>query len=279
MASWPQEVLLRAAPALATLLGLFACQTSVSSPAPVPSADPSAAYEDLLQRVVTEDGYVDWAAVQADRGALDAYVAWLSRPDALPADPVDAHATWLNAYNAWTLYGVLDTGVPASVKDVPGWLPQEGSGFFLERTYALGDRRVSLYTAEHTWIRGGFSDWRDHAALNCASASCPPLRRELYRPDRLEAQLDDQVRRWVDDPARGWRVEEDTLVATPIFEWFAADFPTDERGLCGLLAPYAGEARRQTLERLAASGCPTRSFEYDWRLNHPPRGSVGEGIE
>jgi len=265
---------MRLLPLLLSLLSL-GCQTAVTVPVDAPATDPSPAYQQLLQRVVTGDGYVRWQALEQDHTALDAYVAWLARPGALPDDPAAAHATWLNAYNAWTLYGVLDTGVPDSVKDVPGWLPQDGSGFFLERTWALGERRVSLYTAEHTWIRGQIGDWRDHAALNCASASCPPLRRELYRADTLDAQLDDQVRRWADDPVRGWRLEGDTFVFSPIFSWFEEDFPTGDGGLCALLAPHATGARQAELRAGAARGCPTATFTYDWRLNRPQvRGQV-----
>lgn len=247
---------------------LMACQSAVNPPVPVPASDPSAAYQALLQRVVTPDGYVDWDLLERDHQALDDYVAWLSRPGALPADPVAAHATWLNAYNAWTLYGVLDTGTPDSVRDVAGWVPQPGSGFFLERTYTLGGQRVSLYVAEHTHIRAEIGDWRDHAALNCASASCPPLRQELYDPSRLDAQLDDQVRRWADDPIRGWQVEGETFTFSPIFSWFEADFPTSNGGLCALLAPYA-QTRSARLVQGAEAGCSTTFFTYDWRLNRP----------
>ena len=52
-------------PALLVLAALAACQTAVPIPA-VPQSDPSPAYEALLHRVVTEDGYVDWDALQAD---------------------------------------------------------------------------------------------------------------------------------------------------------------------------------------------------------------------
>lgn len=255
---------------LAAAAVLAACQTAVTSPVPVPSADPSAAYEALLQRVVTPDGYVDWPALQSDHAALDAYVAWLSRPDALPDDEDAAHATWLNAYNAWVLQGVLDADVPSSVKAVPGWVPKAGSGFFLERTYALGGQRVSLYTAEHTHIRAVFRDYRDHAALNCASGSCPPLSRTLFTGPRLDAQLDARMAGWVDDPVRGFWVEGDTLVVSPLFDWYAEDFPIEEAGsLCAVLARHASEERRIVLERSAEQGCPTRAFTYDWRLNHP----------
>lgn len=254
---------------LSLLLLLSACQTALVPSTPVPAHDPSPEYEALLKRVVTPDGYVHWDRLRADHAALDAYVAWLTRPGALPDDPRAAHATWLNAYNAWTLYGVLELDVTTSVKEVPGWVPEPGSGFFLERTYELGGSHYSLYTAEHTCIRAGIGDWRDHAALNCASASCPPLRAELYDPARLDAQLDEQVQRWADDPVRGWRQEGDTYVFSPIFQWFEADFPVGEGGLCGLLGPYATGDRRAILQAGAASGCPAAFFEYDWRLNRP----------
>lgn len=248
---------------------LAACQTAQQPGVAVPTEDPSAAYEALLAEVVTEDGYVHWEQLQDKRAPLDAYVAWLTRPGALPSDRDAAHATWLNAYNAWVLYGVLEAGIPASVKDVPGWVPQPGSGFFLEKTYALGELRVSLYVAEHTHVRGGFSDWRDHAALNCASGSCPPLRRELFDPRRLDAQLDDQTRRWANDPVRGWRLDGQTVVLSPLFEWYAEDYPERPGGVCELLAEHATAERRRELTDAMSNGCKTAYFAYDWRLNRP----------
>lgn len=250
---------------------LTACQTSMAPSTPPPSVDPSPAYEAWLGQVVTADGYVDWTSAAKDHDPLDRYVAWLARPGALPDDPAEAHAVWLNAYNAWTMYGVLQTGIPASVKDVPGWIPEPGSGFFVERTYVLGGSHYSLYVAEHSYIRAGIQDWRDHAALNCASMSCPPLRRELYAAARLDAQLDDQVRRWANDPVRGWRLDGDTVVFTPILDWFAADLPDTPGSPCSVLAPFATGDRAATLQNMAAAGCPHRFFEYDWRLNRPPR--------
>jgi hypothetical protein len=262
--------------ALALALPLGGCQKAVEPRSPVPETDPSTAYEALLMRVVTEDGYVDWTALRQNPEPLDRYVAWLSRKAAIPEDRDAAHATWLNAYNAWTLLGVLDNGVPDSVRDVKGWLPKKGAGFFYEQTFSLGGQRVSLYTAEHKHIRRGFEDWRDHAALNCASASCPPLRRELYDPARLDEQLDDQARRWAMDPVRGWYVDGEVVVFSPLFEWFRGDFPTEQPGgLCQLMARHAESGRQTTLMDMAEKGCPRDFFEYDWRLNRPTvRGQV-----
>lgn len=247
-----------------------ACQIPVASPA-TPADDPSNAYEAWLGEVATGDGYVRWDAVHADTAPLDAYVGWIARPEAVPAERAAAHAFWLNSYNALVLHAVVALGVTGSVKEVPGWIPEPGSGFFLEHTHTIGGESLSLYVHEHRRVRAQFSDLRDHAALNCASASCPPLRDTLYTAADLDRELDDQMRRWVADPLRGVRIEGDELVLSPIFHWFVSDFGGDRRGLCEVLHPYAEEPLARRLQQASAAGCPHRVFDYDWSLNVPPR--------
>jgi hypothetical protein len=41
-----------------------------------------------------------------------------------------------------------------------------------------------------------------HAAVNCASIGCPALRPEAFTADRLEAQLDDGMQRFMADRTR-----------------------------------------------------------------------------
>jgi hypothetical protein len=63
----------------------------------------------------------------------------------------------------------------------------------------IGGRSYTLYEIEHEILRP-MGEPRIHAAIVCASLSCPPLRREPYRAAELEAQLEDNVRRWLADP-------------------------------------------------------------------------------
>jgi len=256
---------------IATMLFLLlmACRTTMLSGA---EADENArrAYNELLGEVVTEDGYVDYDALEANRGPLDRFVASLAEDEnGVGKKAKHRHAYWLNAYNALVLFQVLERGRPESVLDVGGWIPKGGSGFFLETQFDIGGDYLSLSEIEHERVRQMELDYRDHAALNCASMSCPPLRNELYATPRLQQQLREQMRRWIMDDERGLRIEGDTLVVNPIFEWFHRDFVFFSAGMnvCELAATYAVDNKRRAIDHLAEGDCKVRSFEYDWSLN------------
>jgi hypothetical protein len=247
-----------------------ACREPMRSPA---QWDKGAmrAWEVRLAEIVTEDGLVDYDALEADRSALDGYVAWLADERSWPGRLTrDWHAQYLNAYNALVMFQVLERGRPASVLDVGGIVPVPGYKFFAATQFALGADWLTLSEIEHERVRWKEMDYRDHSALNCASMSCPPLRNELYRPPQLRQQLDDQMKRWMSDPERGVRVEGGRAVFSPIFEWFERDFHFFSGGKdpCTIAAEHTGdhELARQ-LRALSAEGCPRTYFEYDWSLN------------
>lgn len=227
-------------------------------------------WDATLRAVVTDEGLVDYDALEARRDTLDDFVRWMARPNAVagPAK-IDRHAFWINAYNALTLYQVLERGRPASVLEVDGWIPIAGSGFFLETEFQVGPDRVSLSDIEHERVRMLELDYRDHAALNCASRSCPPLRAGLYHPTKVNEQLGAQMSRWVDDPERGVAIDGDQAVFSAIFQWYARDFDAWSVGddLCTLAARHASEPLAGQLRSLAERGCPHRFAEYDWSLN------------
>ncbi len=226
-----------------------------------------------LREVVTAKGYVDYDRLEQRRDTLDAYVAWL-------ADPInwegkltrDWHARYLNAYNALVLYQVLERDRPASVQEPRRLIPMDGAAFFLETQFKLGHDWLSLSEIEHERVRQRELDYRDHAALNCASRSCPPMRNELYkaRGDLLRLQLDQQMARWVMDNERGVHFEDDVVVFSPIFDWFAGDFQFLSAGLdlCTLTSQFARGKKRKRLEQAAVEGCKHRFGDYDWSLNH-----------
>jgi hypothetical protein len=219
---------------------------------------------------------VDYPTLRADRAALDVFVAQLALGSA-PRDRENAqHAFWLNAYNALVLWTVLEDGLDetgASVMDVDGWLPIRGSGFFFERAYVIQGMPTSLWEIEHERLRGRVMDYRDHAALNCAGRSCPPLRPELYSQKDIQDQLDDQMGRWLADQVRGARFDGETVVFSPIFSWYAHDFEFLSAGddLCTLAARHSVGGRRERFKSAANAGCPHSFFEYDWSLNDATR--------
>jgi hypothetical protein len=252
------------------LVGAIGCRESMYPKVTPPDRAPEAAYEAMLAEVVTEDGYVDYDALEAGREPLDKFVAWLATDQAIRGRPTgDKHALYLNAYNALVLFQVLERGRPASVLDVEGVLPVRGSGFFYETQFQIEDDWLSLAEIENERIRWMELDHRDHAALNCASMSCPPLRAELYVRERLEQQLRDQMRRWIDDERRGVRIEGNEAVFSPIFDWYARDFEffTAGKDPCEMASYFADRKKADKLLELSERGCPRRYFTYDWSLN------------
>ena len=141
---------------------------------------------------------VDYRAVRADPDyarALDALAG--SRPEDLTT-ATERLAFWINAYNASIVAGVLEGDSP------------EGKLSRL-RFFRLYRRPIAGASRTPDDIEGivrGLHDARVHFALVCASTSCPKLRREAYVGARLEAQLDDQARQFVNDPSRN-RIDPD----------------------------------------------------------------------
>ncbi len=259
--------------ALLVLLG--ACRPVMAPKVPAPDYDPSEAWETLLGQVVTVDGMVDYDKLEANRGPLDEYVAWVGR-DRSPPRSNQRHAFMLNAFNALVLFQVLERGRPASVDAVDGWLPKPGSAFFYETAFLVDGTPTSLDEIRTEYLRFKLLDYRDHAALNSASRSSPPLRSTLYENSHLDKQLREQMMRWVADDARGVRMDDGVAVFSPLFDWYGYDFDFQTQGddLCAVASRYASGAKKLALRKASAVGCPHRFGEFDDALNDDSGGTI-----
>jgi hypothetical protein len=189
------------------------------------------------------------AALQAvDPGALDGREARL--------------AFWINAYNVLAIQTVLSSHPVESIRDVgsffaPVWRRRAGS---------IGGRDYTLHEIEHDVLRP-MGDPRIHAAIVCASTSCPSLRREPYTRPRVDAQLDASVRAFLARPEKGMRVDRgaDTLWLSRIFDWFEEDFEASG-GVIAFVRSYADPATRAWLDARRGE-IDVEYLEYDWNLN------------
>jgi hypothetical protein len=228
---------------------------------------------------------VDYKGFAADRAALQAYLKTLSA--VAPAEfagwsKAQQYAFLANAYNAFTIEKVL-TRYP-SLKSIRDF----GSVFgnpWKDKFFVLLGREQNLDGIEHETMRapGVYDDPRVHVAVNCASIGCPMLAREAFVAERLDAQLEDLMRRFMSDATRNrYNPASGKLELSKIFDWYKVDF---ERGGKSFLG-YAGfksvaEVGSRYAEQLAANeadraalraGKPAIVFlDYDWTLNDSGR--------
>lgn len=216
-------------------------------------------YERILSQYVNADvrdgiafNWVDYQALRTDPSfgkilhTLDSY------PLAELKTREDTLGFYINAYNILAIKMVIDHWPLDSIKDAGSWFKPVWD----RPAGRLGGRVFSLGQIEHDILRP-MREPRIHFALVCASVSCPDLRREAYRPERLSEQLDDQTRRFLSDPRRGLRLENGSIRVSKIFGWFRKDFE-DAGGVETFLRRYVTFPDNR---RLAAD------LPYDWRLN------------
>ncbi len=192
-----------------------------------------------------------------------------THPAALP-DRAARLAYWINVYNIFTIDLVLQHYPVDGIRDIghllrPVW--KRPAGRITGRDYSLDE-------IEHRILRP-LGEPRVHAAIVCASVSCPALRREPFAAPRLDAQLDDAVRSWLANPEKGLRIDraKGVLWLSRIFKWFDGDFEADG-GVLAFLTGHLGGDDRDWLER-HGSGASIEYLDYDWSLNDlaraPPR--------
>ena len=172
-------------------------------------------------------------------------------------------AFWINAYNILTIDLVARNFPVSSIRDIgsffrPVWDRPAGVAAGEERT--LGD-------IEHEILRK-LGEPRTHAAIVCASTSCPPLPRTPFVADELDAQLDAAARTWLASDRKGARLDRTArkLTLSAIFDWFEEDFES-EGGVRSFVARYLEPADAAWL-RAQGDSVSVDHFDYDWGVNH-----------
>jgi hypothetical protein len=182
----------------------------------------------------------------------------------------------INAYNAWTVELIL-TKYPdlESIKDL-------GSVFqspWKKKFFRLLGQERSLDDVEHGMIRapGAFDDPRIHVGVVCASIGCPMLRPEAFTPEKLDAQLDDGMRRFLGDASRNrFDAASGRLRVSKIFDWYGKDFEQGHKGYDSLKATFARHAAQlaatpDAQAKLRSGDYRLDFLDYDWKLNDAQR--------
>ncbi len=231
-----------------------------STTAPV-GPPPYEAWARVLTKFVDDEGRINFAAAAKDRADLDRFVAYVydNGPNNQPQlFPTSAHALafHINAYNALALHNVLESGIPESLSGF------KKVSFFYLRKVQVGGESMSLYDYENKVIRA-FNEPRIHVAVNCMSIGCPRLPREPFLPEKLDAQLDREAKRFfnelrnvaVDDPGK-------ILSLSEILSFYTSDFLANAPSL----AAYVNRYRAAKVPESFA----IKFIAYDWTINRQP---------
>jgi hypothetical protein len=249
-----------------------------------------AVFDSVLTRFV-RDGWVDYAALKANREQLDRYLAGLAAVTEARFriwSEAERIAYLINAYNAYTLetaidhYPIRGTGFfEKLIKPKRFAFPSNSirhiDGVFDGITHRVMAREMTLDGIEHSHLRAEYDEPRIHFALVCAAVSCPPLRGEAYRGERLDEQLDDQGRRFLNDPRLNrFDLDSGEVHLSRIFDWFGDDF----RSYAGSAIAYEGDESIGGVLSFISRYLPARVvdflkegeyevdfMDYDWTLN------------
>lgn len=209
----------------------------------------------------------DIASTRVDYAALRTSPAWERLIVSLrESDPRRVRsrrakiAFWINAYNILAIDLVRRHYPIDSIRSIGGFF----SPVWKKKAGEIGGRSYTLHEIEHE-ILLPMGEPRVHGAMVCASLSCPPLRREPYRAADLDAQLDDNARRWLADPRKGARIDRATrtLRLSRILDWFADDFGDSVLPFVAAHLPDDDAS----FVRAQGDALRIRYFDYDWSVN------------
>lgn len=215
-------------------------------------------FDKLLKKHVTREGKVNYEGFIKDSVVFSQYLKILSTnpPNAKTWTAEEQKAFWINAYNAFTIKLIIDNYPIKSIKDLGGWIYKVNTTWDI-KFIQIGNEKLDLNNIEHGKLRRDFDDPRIHFAVVCASKSCPKLLNEAYVASKLEKQLDQAGRDFLNDPFRN-KVAANKVELSSIFKWYKGDF-TKNGSLIDFVNKYAP---------LKINGSASVSFlDYDWSLN------------
>lgn len=216
-------------------------------------------WDSLLQKHVTPIGDVNYKGFIADSVSFNKYLTLLSNHHPYKKNWSDDEmlAYWINAYNAFTVKLIIEHYPVKSIKDIKSGIPFVSDVWTIE-FFKIEGNSYNLNNLEHGIARKQFNDPRIHAAFNCASFSCPRLRNEAFTVKRLDEQLNDQMRYFINNATKN-ELSADNPKLSKIFKWYAGDFKKTGMSVRDFVNQYAAVKIKE--------GADIDYLDYLWNLN------------
>lgn len=212
----------------------------------------------LLKKHVTKSGLVDYKGFVEDEEELDEYLAVLSKNH--PDDSWkknDRLAFWINTYNAFTVKLIVKNYPVKSIKDLGGSLYKINTAWDI-KFIKIGNKTYDLNNIEHSIIRDEFEEPRIHFAVNCAAISCPKLRNEAYVGNKIDEQLDEQTKYFINESKKN-KIGKKVAKISKIFSWYRLDFRDNGQNYKDFINQYSKVKITEDTK--------IELLNYDWSLN------------
>ncbi|MCK7589014.1 DUF547 domain-containing protein [Subsaxibacter sp. CAU 1640] len=208
------------------------------------------AWDNLLKKYVNDKGFVDYEGFKTDEAKLKDYLTMLSKNE--PNDDWSVQellAYYINLYNAATIQLIIEKYPTKSIKDIKSpWTKS-----FVK----VGDRKLSLGGIENGVLRK-MDEPRIHFAINCASFSCPKLRRDAYTAAKINEQLDVAAKEFINSDKN--EISENNPKLSKIFDFYTGDFKVNgKKNLIAYINKYSNTKINPNTKYTF--------LEYDWSLN------------
>jgi hypothetical protein len=215
-------------------------------------------WDSLVQKYVSEEGNVNYKGFIADSTKLNKYLALLSanHPNEKFWTKEERLAYWINAYNAFTVKLIVDNYPVPSIKDIKNGIPFVNTVWDIKFIH-IEDATYDLNNIEHGIIRPKFNEPRIHFAVNCASQSCPKLANYAFTADKLDEQLDQAARSFINGSDKN-QISKDEAKLSKIFSWYGGDFKKNS-SLIEFINQYSDVKINAKAD--------IDYLDYDWSLN------------
>ena len=207
------------------------------------------AWNDLLQKHVSNQGNVNYKGFKTEHPALKNYIQSLSENTPTQTwTKAEKLAYWINAYNALTIDLIVKHHPLKSIKNIDN--PWE------QRLWKLGDKWYNLEDIEHKILRK-MNEPRIHFGIVCASVSCPKLQNTAFEVSKLEEQLTNATKEFLADSTKN-NLSKNSIKISKIFKWFSSDFKEN-----GSLVDFINKYSEIVISQNASKSYK----DYNWNLN------------
>ncbi|MBX2844327.1 MAG: DUF547 domain-containing protein [Flammeovirgaceae bacterium] len=232
------------------LLFLIIAQVSVANPSQNLSVFFSEV-DDFMKKWVKE-GKVNYAAIKKNPEGINSLYEKVGKTSLSEAKGEEGKAFYINAYNIIVIHQVVQL--------YPIQSPMNQNGFFTGNKHLVAGEKLTLNQLEFKKLVIPFNDPRIHFSIACAAKGCPNLASFAYTPDKLLGQLDERVKKAVNDSDfTKVSTKNEKVELSKIFSWYKKEFEESDGDILTFINEYRSVKIPESFE--------LGFYEYNWELN------------